>query len=796
MSLKERTINVDIMTKEYTKLKYKQGDSNQTLKFKFYKNGSELDLTGYVAGIFYEKSNNEVLEKTGNINGNIVTTTITSGILNTPGVVKTEIFLTKGEEVSISFTILIEVESSIDKNSAVQEKEEWDIIKDLLINGNNISMIDDSLTATNKTWSSDKIDSQIKDIVKNGVNNSTDIIDLEKYNIIQADYSYPFTTENYNIAYQNGLGLQKAIDEAKEKGFQKITIPQGNYPLCYHASNHDEYNPIIISEDIDVYAYGCKFYVIYDDLNTGLNPYYTGTMDGSGASLMCGIVFQTNRSIFGAEIVGERKYRTNENAKYREFSCGITFSEYTKGNTIKDCKIHHFSGDSIGMNKPMQQVSSWYADGDSISTAITWDGTSFVPSTRAYTTMIHGLGFADISKPMQIKGQTYFIWTSAPLKIHCFNNLESTKDNYIDTIYVNQGEYFFFPVNTKYWCLEVTYNSEHEIDSTINIPIALGYGYYVNTTIENCECYCNTRGGISNLPSSSIIKNCKIYNNGCAYEDMPAFYDATQFGIDIEDWYIHSITVENCIFFGNLHDVLYRCNSINLIDNTFNSAVKSLNYAVNFYAKGCKFKNCIMLSPADFGTKTAINCTFTEMSSKVTVLDNVKGVPTGGGEGQVLAKNSTSDYDVVWRDINNTTNENKKMKLILSKTIEKGAESVSLDVPSLPDEIILIYKYVATNDSPGGWHNFNINDKWVGVCNNSILSQSYSIAHIKCIGDLIQINYTTGVKYDTTSVNKATNLKYISFIDNPRTDKKISKIQFGSSNILYEGSSIQIYEVM
>ena len=163
VSLKERTINVDIMTKEYTKLKYKQGDSNQILKFKFYKNGTELDLTGYVAGIFYEKPNNDILEKTGNISSNTVTTTITSGVLNTAGVVKTEIFLTKNDEVSISFTILIEVESSIDKNAAVQEKEEWDVIKDLLINGNNISMIDDSLTATNKTWSSSKIYSQIND---------------------------------------------------------------------------------------------------------------------------------------------------------------------------------------------------------------------------------------------------------------------------------------------------------------------------------------------------------------------------------------------------------------------------------------------------------------------------------------------------------------------------------------------------------------------------------------------------------------------------------------------------------
>ena len=179
VSLKERTINVDIMTKEYTKLKYKQGDSNQILKFKFYKNGSELDLTGYVAGIFYEKPNNEILEKTGTISTNTVTTTITSGVLNTAGVVKTEIFLTKDTEVSISFTILIEVETSIDKNAAVQEKEEWDIIKDLLIKADNIAMIDDSLTATNKTWSSSKISSQIKDIVDE-IKNLGQGLDLSK----------------------------------------------------------------------------------------------------------------------------------------------------------------------------------------------------------------------------------------------------------------------------------------------------------------------------------------------------------------------------------------------------------------------------------------------------------------------------------------------------------------------------------------------------------------------------------------------------------------------------------------
>ena len=245
MSLKERTINIDIMTKEYTKLKYKQGDSNQILKFKFYKNGSELDLTGYVAGIFYEKPNNEILEKTGNISSNTVTTTITSGVLNTTGIVKTEIFLTKDDEVSISFTILIEVEASINKNAAVQKKEEWDAIKDLLINANNVSIIDDSLTTTNKTWSSDKINSQIKDIENNGV--TTEVVEAKVQSVIDEKIA-DGTMANLTIAdgsitkdkldpsinldvENNSIGIEKLKEDVTKNIYLPIVniIKNGNF---------------------------------------------------------------------------------------------------------------------------------------------------------------------------------------------------------------------------------------------------------------------------------------------------------------------------------------------------------------------------------------------------------------------------------------------------------------------------------------------------------------------------------------------------------------------------------------
>ena len=102
----------------------------------------------------------------------------------------------------------------------------------------------------------------------------TDVIDTAKYGITAVDYEAPFTAEMYEVAYQNGMGIQNAIDDAKARGMERITLPAGNYPLCYHAAADEEYNAIIDASGIDFYGYGVKLYVIYDE--EGTNPYFTG----------------------------------------------------------------------------------------------------------------------------------------------------------------------------------------------------------------------------------------------------------------------------------------------------------------------------------------------------------------------------------------------------------------------------------------------------------------------------------------------------------------------------------------
>lgn len=343
---------------------------------------------------------------------------------------------------------------------------------------------------------------------------------------------------------------------------------------------------------------------------------------------MCGKIFETDSDIEGFELIGERGYRTTDNAKYRESSYGIVFTPFTSGNKIKNCKIHRFSGDGIGSGKPMNQLAAWLSGESATATAISWDGAQWVESNLAFTTPRHSIGWADITKPMQIRGVNYRIWSVQPLKIHCFAGTADAEGNYIGTVLVRQGEPFYFLEGTYYWYLETKDSAEHTTDATATIGVAIGHGMYNNVTIENCEIFANTRGGISNLPSGSVIKNSRIHHNGCAFDGMAAFYDGTQFGLDIEDWYIHEITIDNCLFYGQLHDVLYRCDKINIINTIMMNPVRSLTDTLDFYARNSKFYgNVDMNGGISFGKRVAIGCKFAqETINNLTILDNVAGL--------------------------------------------------------------------------------------------------------------------------------------------------------------------------
>lgn len=424
-------------------------------------------------------------------------------------------------------------------------------------------------------------------------------IDVEEYGIVAADYVAPFTAAMYEVAYQNGVGIQTAIEDAKAKGMERITLPAGNYPLCYHAAADDEYNPIIDASGIDFYGYGVKLYIIYDE--EGTNPYFTGATP----RLLQGTIIATDRDVCGFHLVGERRFRKDENTKYRDNSKGIGLTRTANGNTIEDCLTECVSGDGIGNESYMEQIAGWTPD---TFTSIEWDYSTgaYVESKYKFVSAEHGGDWIDKTRPLLIRCTGYFLYSSAPLIIRCWNS----EGAYIGVVQFRQGEYFYLPENTAKWRLELTRIVEHEPTMTETWSFWLGYGTYSGTKIINCESRLNQRGGMSNLPNNTLLKDCYIHNNGNAGEGMVQYYDATRFGIDIEDVWIHQITIDGSRIMDNFNNLLFRCGNVVLRQSIIGN-VYAMNQVVDFYAEQCVFAGDVKFeNPTPFGNKLAIGCTF------------------------------------------------------------------------------------------------------------------------------------------------------------------------------------------
>lgn len=458
-------------------------------------------------------------------------------------------------------------------------------------------------------------------------------LDTTKYGITAADYVAPFTASMYEVAYNNGLGIQKAIDDAKAKGMERITLPAGNYPLCYHAAADEEYNAIIDASGIDFYGYGVKLYVIYDE--EGTNPYFTGATP----RLLQGTIIKTDRDVCGFHLVGERRFRKDVNTKYRDCSCGIGLTRTVNGNTIKDCLVECVSGDGISNAGYMEQIAGWDPD---TFTSIEWDYTTgaYVQSNYKYVSAEHGGDWIDKTRPLLIRCTGYFLYSSAPLIIRCWDS----EGAYIGVVQFWQGEYFYLPENTAKWRLELTRVVEHETTATETWSWWMGYGTFSGTKIINCESRLNQRGGMSNLPNDVLVKDCYIHNNGNAGDGMVQYYDTTRFGIDIEDIWIHRITIDGCRIVDNFHCLLFRCGSV-VVKNSIITNVRAMNQVVDFHAEQSVFQEDITwIAPTPFGNKTAVGCTFGgKIPDSLLVLDNHALASAELVGGNMVMRNAAGD---------------------------------------------------------------------------------------------------------------------------------------------------------
>lgn len=129
--MRDRIYIVDINTKMYQIARYKQNDNNVSYNMRIVQDSIDVDLTGYTALAFFNLPSGRITQKNCTIEGSTVYTELSHIELSEEGDVTSEITLYKDEKVVTTFSTIIKVEKSINRN-AIEDEPSWDIIKDIL----------------------------------------------------------------------------------------------------------------------------------------------------------------------------------------------------------------------------------------------------------------------------------------------------------------------------------------------------------------------------------------------------------------------------------------------------------------------------------------------------------------------------------------------------------------------------------------------------------------------------------------------------------------------------------------
>ncbi|HGS9581060.1 TPA: hypothetical protein ACMVBD_001824 [Clostridioides difficile] len=129
--MRDRIYIIDINTKMYQIARYKQNDNNVSYNMRIVQDSIDVDLTGYTALAFFYLPSGRVTQKNCTIEGSTVYTELSHIELSEEGDVISEITLYKDDKVVTTFSTIIKVEKSINRN-AIEDEPSWDIIKDIL----------------------------------------------------------------------------------------------------------------------------------------------------------------------------------------------------------------------------------------------------------------------------------------------------------------------------------------------------------------------------------------------------------------------------------------------------------------------------------------------------------------------------------------------------------------------------------------------------------------------------------------------------------------------------------------
>ena len=113
--MRNRVVIVDILTRKFESVFYKQYDSNNELNIVVYEGKTLADISNYATNVYFELPSGKVYEVEGTIENSTIKVMLSSSILEECGRVDVECQLFNLDEVVTTFTFYLDVEKSINR---------------------------------------------------------------------------------------------------------------------------------------------------------------------------------------------------------------------------------------------------------------------------------------------------------------------------------------------------------------------------------------------------------------------------------------------------------------------------------------------------------------------------------------------------------------------------------------------------------------------------------------------------------------------------------------------------------
>ncbi|MFX6505030.1 phage tail fiber protein [Acinetobacter baumannii] len=392
----------------------------------------------------------------------------------------------------------------------------------------------------------------------------------------------PYTTQQYEQAYNNGVNLAIAVKEAYAAGYSKVILERGKYPFCYAnttkytAENFITTNCLISEiENFDIDLNGSSLFVIFDSVNR--SPYDLGTTLAPyqlpGAVM--GLEHTTNVTLKKGFFRGDQYFRSwvvGENTTQQTY--GVHVKKDNINFNVDECIFTGFRGDGISgepKGSTIYGLGTWYQGG------VDAGGVDIVETGSYRTGKLDLQGKTVLRNAVQINTTGYLRgaeFRNDVLSVFFYDQSGAFQSSEK----CRQTEFIYLPKNCRY--VQFVAYDDKRTDATVGYGnwVVLASGNSDGALIDRCKFYENHRGGISNLCANTTINACDFYDNGGTKQGFKPYSDPTRYAINFEDSYVTKLTVINCRIRNHTSAIL--CNARNLhVEN-------SLIQDIQFYGVG------------------------------------------------------------------------------------------------------------------------------------------------------------------------------------------------------------------